>query len=77
MNQTISYRRTTDNGVEILTVLAYIGAEVGDGDEIRVIHAIDGTVIEDSIAFHHNDGERWLHNQHIKWTADGYELVRA
>lgn len=71
MNLETSYRR----GGATITVMAYIGGEAGDGDEIRVIHSVDGTVVEDGIAYWGDGGERWLREQDAAWIADGYENV--
>ncbi|SCF16725.1 hypothetical protein [Micromonospora chokoriensis] len=75
MNLSRAYRRSGASGVELLTVMAYLGVEDPDGDEIRVIHTVDGRVTEDGIAFHGEDGGQWLQNQHVAWTEAGYELV--
>ncbi|MFV2022755.1 hypothetical protein [Micromonospora sp. LOL_023] len=75
MNLTNSYRRAGTSGAELLTVMAYLGVEDPDGDEIRVIRTVDGRVTEDGIVFHGEGGGQWLQNQHVAWTEAGYELV--
>jgi hypothetical protein len=57
--------------------MAYIGVEEGDGDEIRVIHTVAGSVVEDGIAYHGRAGEQWLRDRHTNWTADGYEMISS
>jgi hypothetical protein len=69
VNLETSYRR---DGATI-TVMAYLGAEDGDGDEIRVIRTVDGAVVEDGIAYWGDGGEQWLREQDAAWIADGYE----
>src|SRR4051794_13175707 len=71
MNTTTIYQR----GVETITVMAYLGMEAGDGDEIRVIHAVDGDVTDDGIAYHGRAGEQWLRDQRDGWSADGFEMI--
>ena len=75
MNLTKAYRRGSASGAELLTVMAYLGVGDPDGDEIRVIHTVDGRVTEDGIAFHGEGGGQWLQDQHVAWTEAGYELV--
>ena len=77
MNTTTIYQRTIAESADALTVMAYIGAEDGDGDEIRVIHAVDGSVVDDGIAYHGRDGVQWLKDQHHRWTIDGYEMTSS
>jgi hypothetical protein len=75
MNFTKVYSRAGAQGPEGLTVMAYIGVEDRDGDEIRLIRELDGRVLEDGIVFHGEGGQQWLLEQHDSWTAAGYELV--
>lgn len=77
MNTTTIYQRAVAGGTDALTVMAYIGVEDGDGDEIRVIRAIDGSVVEDGIAYHGRDGVQWLRDHHDGWTLDGYEMTSS
>ena len=72
MLQTKMYQRATADAPESLTVVASIDS---DGSEIRVTHTIGESVIDDRIAYHGADGERWLDERHVSWTADGFELV--
>ncbi|WP_157420424.1 hypothetical protein [Actinomadura kijaniata] len=51
--------------------------EDGDGDEIRIIRAVNDDVVEDRIAFHGNGGEQWLRDRHQQWTAEGYEQIAS
>jgi hypothetical protein len=69
------YRRDDGNGVAKITVMAYLGRDAGDGDEIRVIRAVDDKVVEDGIAYFGTAGEQWLREQDAAWTADGYEQI--
>src|SRR5262245_32462025 len=46
-NTTETYRRDTADGAEIVTIMAYLGADSGDSDEIRRVVERDGTVVED------------------------------
>jgi hypothetical protein len=75
MNMTKVYYRASEPEPERLTVMAYIGVEDQDGDEIRLIRALGERVVEDGIVFHGEGGERWLQEQHDSWTGAGYELV--
>jgi hypothetical protein len=79
MNTTKIYRRTSPQGTENLTIKAFIAEKEGDrdGDEIRVIHAIDGVVVTDRIAFYGPGGRQWMRTRHDSWTADGFELVSS
>jgi hypothetical protein len=77
MNLTKVYERSNPTNSETLTVMAYIGAEEGDGDEIRIIHVVAGSVVEDGIAYHGRAGEQWLRDWHTSWTADGYEMTSS
>lgn len=75
MLRTTMYRRNTAVSVESLTVVASIDQ---DGDsEIRVIHAMDESVVDDRIGFHGHGGEQWLRDRHASWTADGFRLVSS
>jgi hypothetical protein len=75
MLRTTMYRRNTADSVEFLTVVASIDQ---DGDsEIRVIHAMDQSVVDDRIGFHGHGGEQWLRDRHASWTADGFRLVSS
>jgi len=71
-NSTAMYTREREGHVERLTVMSYIGGENGDGDEIRVIRAVDDHVVDDQIAWHDNNGLQWLRERHTEWIADGY-----
>ena len=75
MNLTKVYQRAGAPESERLTVMAYIGVEDRDGDEIRLIRAVGDRVVEDGIVFHGEGGEQWLREQHASWTGAGYELV--
>jgi hypothetical protein len=77
MNTTTIYQRTIAEGVDTLTIMAHIGVADGDGDEIRVIHTVDGSVVDDGIAYHGRDGVRWLQDHHDSWSVDGYELISS
>ncbi len=57
--------------------MAYIGVEDGDGDEIRVIRTVDGSVVDDRIAFHGDGGEQWLRDRDASWIADRFTLVSS
>lgn len=75
MNFTSVYQRGIAGQIQTITVMAYIGAEQGDSDEIRVIRTIDDRTTEDRIAYHGKGGSDWLQTQQADWTADGYDLV--
>jgi hypothetical protein len=75
MNLTRVYDRVSTPEPERLTVLAYIGIEDQDGDEIRLIRTMGDRVVEDGIVFHGEDGQQWLQDQHDRWAAAGFELV--
>jgi hypothetical protein len=77
MNFEKVYDRVGPAGAERLTVMAYIGVEDQDGDEIRLIRTTDGQVVEDGIVFHGEGGEQWLRDQHQAWTQDGFEVSEA
>jgi hypothetical protein len=74
MNTTTVYQR---KGTETLTVMAYIGVEDGDGDEIRVIRTVDGSIVDDRINYHGHGGQQWLREHHAAWTVDGYEMMSS
>jgi hypothetical protein len=72
---TTVYQRGSSAGLETITVIASVDE---DGAEIRVIHELDGTVVEDSIPHYGPDpeaGRRWLTERRETYLADGYQLV--
>jgi hypothetical protein len=74
-NTTEAYRRETADGSERVTIMAYLGADSGDSDEIRRIVERDGTVLEDGIAYFGTSGQRWLEEQRSAYIADGFEFI--
>jgi hypothetical protein len=74
-NITETYHRETGDGTETVTIMAYLGADSGDSDEIRRIVERDGTVTEDRIAYFGTSGQRWLEDQRSAYTADGFESL--
>ena len=75
MNLTRIYARPGPPTPEQLTVMAYLGLEAQDGDEIRLIRTVGTRVVEDGIAFHGNGGQQWLQQQHNSWTSSGFQLI--
>jgi hypothetical protein len=67
------YRRQTTDGSTTVTITAYIGADVGDKDEIRRIVEQGGVVTEDGIAYFGTTGSQWLEEQHARLVADGFQ----
>jgi hypothetical protein len=74
-NTTETYRRETADGSETVTIMAYLGSDSGDSDEIRRIIERDGTVLEDGIAYFGTSGQQWLEDQRSAYVANGYEAV--
>ncbi|UQU62055.1 hypothetical protein COUCH_23770 [Couchioplanes caeruleus] len=66
------YQRETTGGHERVTIMAYLGADDGDADEIRRIVERDGTVVEDTIAYFGTAGEQWLREQDDGYRAAGF-----
>ncbi|MEV6931407.1 hypothetical protein AB0M46_43890 [Dactylosporangium sp. NPDC051485] len=56
---------------ETVTIMAYLGADAGDLDEIRRIVERHGSVVEDGIAYVGPDGRRWLDEQHEAYVTRG------
>ena len=77
MNTAAFYRRGTGDGADRITVMAFIGDNDGDDDEIRVIRIVDGSVVEDGIAFHGPGGAGWLRDRRQRWIAEGFSEVAA
>ncbi|BAL87768.1 hypothetical protein AMIS_25480 [Actinoplanes missouriensis 431] len=75
-NTTSVYERTLSGSVERLTVMAYLGHEEGDADEIRVIHDRGGVTVEDGIAYHGRQGVAWLEDHRRASLAGGYRPAR-
>jgi hypothetical protein len=76
-NTTETYRRETANGSETVTIMAYLGSDSGDSDEIRRIVERDGTVLEDGIAYFGTSGQQWMQQQRSTYIADGFETFPA
>ena len=74
-NTTKIYRRETPDTSEKVTIMAYLGAASGDGDEIRRIVERDGTVVEDGIAYFGTSGQQWLEEQRSAYIAGGFESL--
>jgi hypothetical protein len=74
-NTTENYRRETADGSETVTIMAYLGSDGGDSDEIRRIIERDGTVLEDRIVYFGTSGQQWLEDQRSAYVADGFEAV--
>lgn len=72
-NTTHIYRRATTDGVKTVTIMAYIGADTGDKDEIRRIIEHDGAIIEDGIAYFGTAGRQWLDEQHSTYLTEGFQ----
>ena len=72
-NTTETFRRETAEGSEIVTIMAYLGADNDDSDEIRRIVERDGTLVEDGIAYFGTSGQRWLDEQRSAYIAQGFE----
>ena len=72
-NTTETFRRETADGSEIVTIMAYLGADNDDSDEIRRIVERDGTLVEDGIAYFGTSGQRWLDEQRSAYIAQGFE----
>jgi hypothetical protein len=66
------YQRQGAEGPESVTIMAYLGAEAGDSDEIRRVVVRNGSVIEDRIAYFGTAGSTWLEDQHSAYIADGF-----
>ena len=67
------YQRRGAEGRESVTIMAYLGADAGDSDEIRHIIERQGSVVEDKIAYFGTDGSKWLEDQHAAYIADGFD----
>jgi hypothetical protein len=76
-NTTSVYQRSVSGATERVTVMAYLGQDQDDADEIRVIHERDGATLEDGIAYHGRDGLRWLADHRSARLAEGYLPIRA
>jgi hypothetical protein len=74
-NTTETYRRETADGPEMIKIMAYLGSDSGDSDEIRRIVERDGTVLEDGIAYFGMSGQRWLEEQRSAYIAEGFESL--
>jgi hypothetical protein len=72
---TETYRRETADGPEIVTIMAYLGGDSGDSDEIRRIVERAGSVVEDGIAYFGTSGQRWLEEQRSSYITHGFEPV--
>lgn len=72
---TETFRRETADGSEIVTIMAYLGADSDDSDEIRRIVERDGTVVEDAIAYFGTSGQRWLEEQRSTYVAEGFKSL--
>lgn len=77
MNVITVYQRDVAGEAERLTVMAYLGTGKEDGDEIRVIRAVNDSVVEDRIAFHGPGGQQWLRDHHEAWTAEGFRRANS
>jgi hypothetical protein len=67
------YQRHVAEGPESVTIMAYLGADVGDSDEIRRIIERNGSVVEDKIAYFGTAGSKWLEEQHSAYIEDGFD----
>jgi hypothetical protein len=67
------YQRHGAEGPESVTIMAYLGADVGDSDEIRRIIERNGSIVEDKIAYFGTAGSTWLEDQHSAYIADGFD----
>jgi hypothetical protein len=76
MFQTRLYQRGTSTGVERLKVVGSFDDNGGDS-EIRVIHTVDESVVDDRIGYHGPAGEQWLQDRHASWTGDDFELISS
>ncbi|MEU4215967.1 hypothetical protein [Actinoplanes sp. NPDC026623] len=70
-----TYRRMTAGTSETVTIMAYLGADSGDREEIRRIVERDGAVVEDGIAYFGDSGRQWLDDQHAACLAAGLDDV--
>jgi hypothetical protein len=73
--KTVTYVRGADDAVDRIVVMAYLGADEGDDDEIRVIRSVGDEVKSDEVDLHPGDGEQWLQQRHGEWTAAGYQVT--
>jgi hypothetical protein len=74
-NTTETFRRETADGSETVTIMAYLGGDSGDSDEVRRIVERDGTLVEDGIAYFGTSGQRWLEEQRSTYLAHGFESL--
>jgi hypothetical protein len=69
------YRRVAADVSESVTIMAYLGADSGDQDEIRRIVERDGVVVEDGIAYFGDSGRQWLDDQRAAYLAAGFQAT--
>jgi len=74
-NSTEVYQRETADGVETVTIMSYIGADVGDSDEIRLIVERNGAVVDDRIAYFGTAGRQWLEERRAAYAVDGFQPI--
>lgn len=69
------YRRVTAQASETVTIMAYLGGDSGDRDEIRRIVERDGAVVEDGIAYFGDLGSQWLDDQRAAYLTAGFQTT--